>query len=85
VPINPFEKRSQDFEMIVSQRIVNRLSFFPELDDVTVLQFPQMLGDIRNAQFQDIAQVARAKLSLGVQQIEDFKAYFVASEFQNSA
>jgi hypothetical protein len=71
--------------MFVSQRIVNRLPFFSELDDVTVLQFPQMLGNIRNAQFQDVAQVARAKLSFGVQKIEDFEAYFVASEFENAA
>lgn len=71
--------------MIASQRIVNCLPFFPKLDDVTVFQFPQMLGDSRNAQLQDVAQVARAKLSLCVQQKEDFQAYFAASELQNAA
>jgi hypothetical protein len=85
VPINPFEKRPQDFQMIVSQRIIDCLSFFPELDDVTVFQFPQVLGDSRSAQLQDVAQVARAKLSLCMQQKEDFQAYFVASELQNAA
>ena len=85
VAIHPFEKRPQDFEVIVFQRIVNREAFSPELDDVTVLQLSQMLGDSRNAQFQDVAQVTRAKLFLSVQQIKDFQAHFIAGEFQHPA
>ncbi len=66
-------------EHILYKGVVDRLSLAPCLDNIFILEFPQMLRNCGVCYFQHFSKVADAHFSVGVQQIQDFQPLDVAS------